>query len=262
MPKPDRKPWSRWTSTETPFGLRSSIAILACLPSASNFALAHCPIRLPAWKLSVAKVASAASGGSTGVSSAMTSIPACLALSSDGTIALESFAVIMKPLAPAEIRFSMAWTWDSLSPSCLPAKDCSCTPACWAAWRRALLHLHEERVGVGLGDQADDHLFARGGAAGPPDPLELDDPPPPHAASTREAVRPVAITAARRPPGEMGFRTGETSRLHRPGSMGWTTSRGQRCRRSVRHATLSGKRGSGQAESRFRNDHRRGKLRG
>ena len=220
MPKPDRKPWSRWTSTETPFGLRSSIAIRACLPSASNFALDHCPIRLPAWKLSVAKVASAASGGSTGVSSAMTSIPACLALSSDGTIALESFAVIMKPLAPAEIRFSMAWTWDSLSPSCLPAKVCSCTPACSAAWvapsfiftKNGLVSVLVIRPTITSSPEAALPVV--------PDPLELDDPPPPHAASTREAVRPVAITAARRPLGEMGFRTGETSRLHRPGSIG------------------------------------------
>jgi hypothetical protein len=48
-------------------------------------------------------------------------MPAWCALSIDGTIALESFGVIRKPLAPAEIRFSIAWTWDSLSPSCLPA---------------------------------------------------------------------------------------------------------------------------------------------
>ena len=218
MPKPDRKPWSRWTSTETPFGLRSSIAILACVPAASNFALAHCPIRLPAWKLSVANVASAASGGSTGVSSAMTSIPACLALSSDGTIALESFAVIMKPLAPAEIRFSMAWTWDSLSPSCLPAKVCSCTPACSAAWvAPSFIFTKNGLVSVLVIRPT---ITSSPEAALVPDPPELDDPPPPHAASTREAVRPVAITAARRPLGEMGFRTGETSRLHRPGSRG------------------------------------------
>ena len=33
------------------------------------------------------------------------------------------------PLAPAEIRFSIAATWDSLSPSYLPAKLCSLTPS-------------------------------------------------------------------------------------------------------------------------------------
>ncbi len=217
MPKPDRKPWSRWTSTETPFGLRSSIAIRACLPSASNFALAHCPMRLPAWKLSVAKVASAASGGSTGVSSAMTSIPACLALSSDGTIALESFAVIMKPLAPAEIRFSMAWTWASLSPSALPAKDCSCTPACWAAcFAPSFIFTKNGLVSVLVIRPT--MTSSPDAAADPPEPLEPDEPPPPQAASRREADRPVAIRAARRPPGEMGFLTGGASRLRRPGA--------------------------------------------
>jgi hypothetical protein len=71
--------------------------------------------------LSVAKVASTASAGSVGVSSAMTSMPACLALSIEGTIALESLGVMRMPLAPAEIRLSIAWTCASLSPSCLPA---------------------------------------------------------------------------------------------------------------------------------------------
>ena len=72
---------------------------------------------------------SAASAGSVGVSSATTSRPAWRALSSEGTIALESFGVIMRPFAPAEIRLSTAATWDSLSPSFLPAKDCSSAPA-------------------------------------------------------------------------------------------------------------------------------------
>ena len=73
----------------------------------------------------MAKVASTAFAGSVGVSSATTSMPACLALSISGTMAFESLGVIRMPLAPAEIRFSMAWTWASLSPSCLPAKLCS-----------------------------------------------------------------------------------------------------------------------------------------
>ena len=86
-----------------------------------SLALAHWPISTPAWKLSVAKVASTAFGGSVGVSSATTSMPACLALSISGTMAFESLGVIRMPLAPAEIRFSIAWTWASLSPSSLPA---------------------------------------------------------------------------------------------------------------------------------------------
>ena len=81
----------------------------------------------------MAKVASTAFGGSVGVSSATTSMPACLALSISGTMAFESLGVIRMPLAPAEIRFSIAWTWASLSPSCLPAKLCSVRPALSAA---------------------------------------------------------------------------------------------------------------------------------
>src|SRR4051794_18181078 len=72
---------------------------------------------------------SAASAGSVCVSSATTSRPAWRALSSEGTIALESLGVIIKPLAPAEIRLSTAATCDSLSPSFLPAKDCTEAPS-------------------------------------------------------------------------------------------------------------------------------------
>src|SRR3954463_740007 len=72
---------------------------------------------------------SAASEGSVCVSSATTSSPAWRALSSEGTIALESFGVIIRPFAPAEMRFSTAATCDSLSPSFLPANDCTFAPA-------------------------------------------------------------------------------------------------------------------------------------
>jgi hypothetical protein len=44
-------------------------------------------------------------------------------------------------------------------------------------------------------------------AADPPEPLDPVELPPPQAASRREADRPVASRAARRPPGEMGFLT-------------------------------------------------------
>jgi hypothetical protein len=44
------------------------------------------------------------------------------------------------------------------------------------------------------------------GAALPPDPPEPEpESPPPQAARSSVAVRPVASAAARRPPGEMGF---------------------------------------------------------
>ncbi len=61
-------------------------------------------------KLSVAMVASAASIGSSGVSSAITRMPASRAFWIVGTIALVSLGVIRMPLAPAEIRLSTAAT--------------------------------------------------------------------------------------------------------------------------------------------------------
>src|SRR3954452_18351803 len=76
---------------------------------------------------------SAASEGSVCVSRATTSSPAWRALSSEGTIALESLGVIISPFAPAEMRFSTAATCDSLSPSFLPANDCTFAPAVPAA---------------------------------------------------------------------------------------------------------------------------------
>src|SRR4051794_30337065 len=61
-------------------------------------------------------------------------MPAARALSSAGTIALESLGVMSRPLAPLAIRFSTACTCDSLSPSCLPAKLCRSMPSlpAWA----------------------------------------------------------------------------------------------------------------------------------
>ncbi len=56
----------------------------------------------------MAKVASAASIGSSGVSSTITIRPASRAFWMVGTIALESLGTMAKPLAPAEIRFSIA----------------------------------------------------------------------------------------------------------------------------------------------------------
>ena len=94
---------------------------MASSPEASNCAAAHWPMSSPALKLSVAKVASAASAGSSGVSRAMTRMPASRAFSMLGTIAWESLGVMRMPLAPAEMRFSMASTWPSLSPSWAPA---------------------------------------------------------------------------------------------------------------------------------------------
>ena len=93
---------------------------------------AHWPISSPALRLSVAKVASAALGGSSGVSSAITRIPALRARSIDGTIALVSFGVIRIALAPAFIKRSIASTWPVLSPSYLPARLRKSTPSSFA----------------------------------------------------------------------------------------------------------------------------------
>ncbi len=60
MPKPIMKPWSRRTSTVGCDGVRSRKPILASLALSPSVAAAHAPISLPALKLSVAKVASAA----------------------------------------------------------------------------------------------------------------------------------------------------------------------------------------------------------
>ena len=78
-----------------------------------SLAAAHWPISSPARKLSVAKVASAASIGSSGVSRAMTSSPASRARLIGSTMALVSEAVIRMPLAPEAMQVSIACTWVS-----------------------------------------------------------------------------------------------------------------------------------------------------
>src|SRR5205823_14877128 len=61
--------------------------------------------------------------------------PASRAFLIVGTIAFESDGTMAKPLAPAEIRFSIAATWPSLSPSYLPAAVLSSMPSSSAfAW--------------------------------------------------------------------------------------------------------------------------------
>src|SRR6478736_6160208 len=132
---------------------------------------------------------SAASAGSVCVSSATTSSPAWRALSSDGTIALESDGVIIRPFAPAEIRLSTAATCDSLSPSFLPAKDCNSPPSSLAlASAPSFILTKNGFVSV---------LVIRPtlNASPPPPPLPpLDDAPPP--LSLPQAVTPAARASA------------------------------------------------------------------
>jgi hypothetical protein len=83
-------------------------------------AAAHLPIRRPASKLSVAKVMSWASASASGVSSAMTRMPAARASFRAGPT--ESFdGVIRIPLAPAATQFSIAVICGAASPSFSPA---------------------------------------------------------------------------------------------------------------------------------------------
>lgn len=91
--------------------------------SAPNEAAAHLPISSPAKKLSVAKVISAESIGSSGVSNAMTTMPASRACLTADTMDDVSDAVSRMPLAPSAMQVSMAATWVSWSPSTLPAND-------------------------------------------------------------------------------------------------------------------------------------------
>src|SRR4051794_21625177 len=119
-PNPDRKPWSRCTSTEAWVGESSMSAILAVVAASPSVPLAHSPMSVPASKLSVANVACAASGGFSGVSSAMTSSPASSAAFRAGTTA-SPLAVIKMPLAPAETAFSTAAIWESTSAEDVPA---------------------------------------------------------------------------------------------------------------------------------------------
>ena len=58
------------------------------------------------------------------------------------------------PLAPDAMQVSTAATWVSVSPSTLPAKVCSVMPSSSALAAAPSLHLDEEGIGVGLGDQA------------------------------------------------------------------------------------------------------------
>ena len=125
--------------------------------------------------------------------------------------------MIMKPFAPAEIRFSTAATWLSLSPSFLPANDCSSAPSSSASALGALLHLHEERVGLGLRDQADGDVVAAAAAR----PLDAASPPlssSPHAASASGANADAADRCQRAAPGIAKCRHRSLSSLLRPAS--------------------------------------------
>ena len=84
-------------------------------------ARAYFPIRMPAFRLFVAKSASVAVFGTVGVSSAITSTPAFRALAIAGFSAFPSATVIRIPFTPAVVMFSIAAIWLALSELLLPA---------------------------------------------------------------------------------------------------------------------------------------------
>ena len=87
---------------------RSSIAIFASAAASPSVPAAHLPISSPARKLSVAKVASAASIGLSGVSSAITRRPASRACCTEDTMEDVSEAAIRMPFAPSRMQVSIA----------------------------------------------------------------------------------------------------------------------------------------------------------
>ena len=74
----------------------------------------------------------------------------------------KSLGTSRMPLAPAAISSSIAATWPSLSPSDLAGVGLQREAEFLGLGLEALLHLDEERIGVGLGDQADDVGRVRG----------------------------------------------------------------------------------------------------
>ena len=136
------------------------MTILAGLPAIA--ALAYCPIKTPALKLSVANSASVALGGSVGVSRAITSTPASRAFLMAGTIAFVSLGVIRIALAPPLTMFSMAVTWVALSPSNFPGRTHQLGAFGFGLLRGAFLHLHEERVGIRLRNEAHNDFLSMG----------------------------------------------------------------------------------------------------
>ena len=105
--------------------------------------------------------------------------------------------MIMKPVAPAAIRFSIAWTWLSLSPSCLPAKDCSSAPASAAAASAPSFILTKN----GLVSVLVIRPITTPSALPPPSDPSSDDPESssePHAASTKAAAAATATAASLR----------------------------------------------------------------
>ena len=159
MPKPFRKPsWRSWP-TETP-GARSSVAIFGVLPFSFALALAYSPISSPALRLSVANSASAASCR-LGRRVQRDDHHARVARLLDRRHDRLGVAGVIEDALRALRRHVL--DRGDLARRCrrrtCPPAVSSLTLSFLACRLRALLHLHEERVGLGLGDQADRDLL-------------------------------------------------------------------------------------------------------
>ena len=165
------------------------MAIFGSILFFSTYAFAYSPISTPAFLLSVANSASAASCGSGGVSSAITVTPAARAFSIAGTIAFVTAGVIRMPLAPCVVMFSSAVTWlwlsrsvlpDALTSSALFASAAFCA-ASFIFTKNGLLSVLVIRPTV---------TFS------PLSPPPLEDEPPPLSSSSPHAATPSASAAA------------------------------------------------------------------
>ncbi len=142
------------------------MAILAVLALSPSVAFAHSPMSSPALKLSVAKRASAAVGGSSGVSRVMTRTPALRAffdrrhdrrrVARDQQDALGAGRHQLLDRGDLAVIVAIEFAGVGLRRQA----------ELLGLGLEALLHLDEERIGVGLGDEADDRPVSVGRRAG------------------------------------------------------------------------------------------------
>ena len=164
IPKPIMKPWSRSTPTVGCDTARSRNAILASLALSPIVALAHSPISLPASRLSVAKVASAAVIGVERRVERDHQKPRVARLLHRGHDAFgigrgDQDALGAVGDAGLDRRdLALAVAVD------LAGVAVQRHAEFFRLGLRAFLHLDEERVGVGLGDETGAHVRGEAGA--------------------------------------------------------------------------------------------------
>ncbi len=142
------------------------MAILAVAALAPSVPFAHWPISWPALKLSVANRASAASAGSSGVSSVMTRMPASRAFLTVGTMAVEVARHQQDALRACSDQLLDRLDFAVVVAVRLAGVGLRRQAEFLGLGLKTFLHLDEERVGVGLGDEADDFARRKGRSAG------------------------------------------------------------------------------------------------